>query len=147
MCYCEGLCICSLTSKQHLLSECDFGLFDLHSLKVPVHKILFCFIVCFGISEPPCSHTDANAEVLLNFILLMQRHPFVAELALKILFEKSPVCQQFHLVFPIFYIFCVSCDHLQQNLPLKAFLCMCQLFSCVGSWDSSVSIVTVLWVE
>jgi len=142
-CYCDGSCICSVSSEQAVLG--DF--FNVHALKVPVRKIRICLMVCHEICEAQCSHTDANAVVLLHFIMFMQRRPFAVELVLKILFEESPGCQQCYIVSPICCVFCVSCDCIQQNLLLKAFICICQLFSCVGSWDSLVSIVTVLWGE
>jgi hypothetical protein len=43
LCYCEGECTFTLTTKQSLLSECDFGLFDLDSLKVQYQCTKFSF--------------------------------------------------------------------------------------------------------
>ena len=73
MCYCKSSCVYSLKSKQALCIERGFVVFNIHSLKVPVHKIRFCFVVCYGICEAQCSRTDANATVLLHFIMLIQR--------------------------------------------------------------------------
>ena len=120
MCYYEGFCICPLTSKEALLSECRFDSFNIHFLKVPVHKIQFCFVICYGICKPQFSHTDANAAVLLHCIMLMQRHPFAVELVLKILFEKSPATCAADSVWEISSNLCCRfCVRNLQQLVLK----------------------------
>jgi len=64
----------------------------IYLMKLPVQK--------FILASPPCS-VDANAEVLLHFVLMMQTCPFTVQVASVVVSEMSPICHQFCLVLPL----------------------------------------------
>lgn len=69
--------------------------------EVTSSKIHSSFTTCFVVFVNRSCSVDANAEVLLHFVLMMQTRPFTLQFASVVFSEMSPICHQFCLVLPL----------------------------------------------
>jgi hypothetical protein len=71
-------------------NNCGVSASSMHPMKVPVHKIQPCIMLCRRVCEPQLPYMDVNAEVLLQLVLMMQAFLFAMQVESMMFLEMFP---------------------------------------------------------